>query len=464
MRSRDGYQPLQSTATVSYAVANGRTPVLGHLPALLRHPFRFFESLQGQADVVRVDLGRLHTFFLTDPALVNNLLTDREQVLDKGRFYDKVRPLAGNGVVLANGEEHARQLAMIRPAFHHEQLRPYAAVMLDVARTTVGAWHAGMKIPADKEMHAITLQILARTMFGAGVEREAVAELVRLLPGVLKGIMVRTILPDGVNRLPLPMNHRFDAAFAALRRAISRVMRAYRDAAIDNGDMMSMLLAARDPQTGDPLSDKEVCDQIVAVTMAGSETAATALAWTFYELARHPSVERLLADEVATVLGDREFEIGDQTRLTYTRRVLQEALRLRQPILVISRRARCDTQLRSLSIPAGSELFYSPYGLHRDPRHFPEPHRFDPDRWLVTPAGTLPRGAYVPFGGGPRHCIGEQFAWVMMAVVVVEVIRRWRLRLPPGFRVREMPWATVNPRSLPMTVHPAAAVVPAVHP
>lgn len=441
------------TVRASYAVAAGRLPALGHTLALIRRPFRFFESLQGQADIVKVELGSVTTMFVTEPKLINTVLMDRDGILDKGRFYDKVRPLAGNGVVLANGAEHRRQLAMIKPAFHRQQLVQYTDVMRDVVVSAARSWRDGQRIAADKEMHGITLRILSRTMFGAGVDQHAVSEMIRLLPGVLKGIMVRTVVPDALLRLPLPVNRRFDQAFAELRSAINRIMRAYRDADIDNGDMMSMILAARDERTGEPLSDREVCDQIVAVTMAGAETAATALGWTFYELARHPEVEQRVAEEVDDVLDGRQFEIGDTGRLVYVRRVLQEVLRLRQPILVISRRNTREIDLGGRRLPAGTELFYSPYGVFRDPRLYPDPYRFDPDRWLTEPAASLPRGAYVPFGGGPRHCIGEQFAWVMMAAVVAEIVRRWRLRLPAGFRAREMPWATVNPRSLPMTVH-----------
>lgn len=446
---------LERTEPATYAVATGRLPGVGHTLALLRNPFRFFESLQGQADLVAVDLGPVHTVFVTDPALVHALLTDRERALDKGRFYDKVRPLAGNGVVLANGAEHRKQLAMIKPAFHRDALVRYAEVMSEVVDDVTSTWRPGQRIAADKEMHAMTLRILSSTMFGAGVDQQAVAELVRLLPGVLKGIMVRTVVPDVVDRLPLPVNRRFDQAFSDLRAAINRIMRAYREGDVDNGDMMSMILAERDPDTGEPLTDEQVCDQIVAVTMAGAETAATALGWTFYELARHPQVEQAVADEVATVIGDRDFEIQDAGRLGYTRLMLQEVLRLRQPILVISRRATRDIELGGRPIAAGTELFYSPYGLFRDPALYPDPHRFDVDRWIERPLADLPRGAYVPFGGGPRHCIGEQFGWVMMSAVVAGVLRRWRLELPPGFRAREMPWATVNPRSLPMTVRPA---------
>jgi len=444
------------TDLATYRVARGRVPLAGHTPSMVRDPFRFLRSLQGQADIVRVDFGTIPTYFLTEPKLINTLLTDHDGALDKGRFYDKVRPLAGNGVVLANGDEHRRQLAMVKPSVHRTQVNRYAEVMREVATDKATSWRAGQRIAADKEMHAITLRILASTMFGAGVDAHAVSELVRLLPAVLKGIMWRTVVPDAVNRVPLPVNRRFDRAFAELREAINRIMRSYRERGVDNGDLMSVLLATRDEKSGEPLTEREVCDQIVAVTMAGAETAATALAWTFYEMARHPEIERKVADEVRDVIGDRDFEIGDVAELEYVKRVLQESLRLRQPILVISRRTTRPMDLGGRKVPAGTELFYSPYGVFRDPSLYPSPERFDPDRWLARPVTSLPRGAFVPFGGGPRHCFGEHFAWTMMAAVVVEVTRRWRLDLPPGFRAREMPWATVNPSSLPMTVLPRA--------
>lgn len=445
---------MTTPTPATVAIAPGRMPLLGHAFAIARGPLRFFQALQAWADIVRVDIGPIKTLFVTEPGLVHALLIDRSGALDKGRFYDKVRPLAGNGVVLAQGAEHRRQLAMIKPAFHRERLVAYTETMRDVAVAKAESWAAGARIETNEEMHTITLNILSRTMFGAGVREDAISELVRLLPTVLKGIMVRTIVPDFFDRLPLPMNRRFDKAFADLRRAINEVMLAYREADIDSGDLMSLMLAARDEETGEPMTEQQVCDQIVAVTMAGSETAATALAWTFHEMAQHPAVEQAIREEVRTVLGDRPIEIEDVAKLEFVRRVLQEVLRLHQPIMVGSRRTIHELDLGGVQLPEGTELFYCPYALFRDPRFYPDPLRFDPDRWLATPLTDLPRGAYVPFGGGPRHCIGEQFAWVMMTVVIAEVVRRWHLQPQPGLRVREMPWATINPSSLPMTVVP----------
>lgn len=444
------------TRRATYAMAAGRLPAVGHALPLLRNPLRFLRNLQGQADLVEVDLGPVRTIFITEPDLIHAMLTDRQDNFDKGRFYDKVRPLAGNGVVLAQGAEHRRQLGMIKPAFHRRQLKGYTDVMQDVVLEKIAEWQPGQEIAIDKEMHVITLRILARTMFGAGVAHEQAAELAGLLPVVLKSIMWRTVDPgDLLSRLPLPMNRRFADANARLREAINRVMRTYRSQHIEGGDMLSMLLAARDEETGARLSDEEICDQIVAVTMAGSETAATAMTWMFYELARSPDARHRVASEIGEVLGDQAVTFGDVESLPYCRRVLQEVLRLRQPIMVISRRATTSVRIGGGHLKPGTELFYSPYAVFRDPRYFPDPLRFDPDRWLRAPAASLPRGTYTPFGGGPRHCIGEQFAWAMMTVVLVEISRRWRLQPPPGLKVREMPWATINPSSMPMIASPA---------
>jgi cytochrome P450 len=440
----------------TFVTAAGRAPGIGHALGLLRGPLRFLQSLQRQGDLVRVDIGPLPTLFVTHPDLINTMLTDRHDLLDKGRFYDKVRPLTGNGIVLANGDEHRRQFAMIKPAFHREQIARYADVMRSAATSRVESWRAGTTIAVDREMKAITLNILAGTMFGSGVGAEAAAELNRLLPTVLQAIMWRTVSPtDLLERLPLPMNRRFDQAFADLRRTISEVMWAYRRDRSEHTDMLAMLIGATDPATGEPMTDAEVCNQIVSVTMAGSETAATAMAWMFYELARHPKIERRVRDEAFDVLGDRAFELADVAKLEYCHRVVQEVLRVRQPILVISRRAVRDFAIGGGTVRAGTELFYSPYAVHRDERWFADPLRFDPDRWLTVPQASLPRGAYTPFGAGPRHCVGEPFAWAMMAAVLTTVVRRWRLAAPDGLRVREMPWATINPDKLPMTVLPA---------
>jgi cytochrome P450 len=292
-------------------------------------------------------------------------------------------------------------------------------------------------------------------MFGASVAEETAAELAALLPEVLAAIMWRTIDPgDLLAKLPLPMNRRFNAAHRELRVAISNVMLAHRANDVVGDDMLSMLLAGRDEETGAAMTGEEIRDQIVAVTMAGSETAATAMTWMFYELARNPEVERRVRAEVAEVLSDKNLTFDDVKNLPYCRRVLQEVLRLRQPIMIISRRTTAEVPVGGGYLRAGTEMFYSPYAVFRDAAYFPAPLRFDPDRWLTTPPEFLPRGTYTPFGGGPRHCVGEHFAWAMMTVVLVETVRRWRLRPPAGFEAREMPWATINPKSMPMTVLP----------
>lgn len=440
-----------TAARATRAVARGRLPGIGHAGVMLAGgPLRFLRSLQRQADIVRVDLGPVSTLCLTCPDLIFEMLTDRSDRFGKGIFYDKVRPLAGNGIVLAQGDEHRRQYAMVKPAFHKRLLDGYTEVMREAVLDRIAFWQDGRRLDVDKEMHAITMRVLARTMFGAGMPPEVASQLTEMLPDVLQSIMVRTIDPaDVVRRLPLPMNRRFDRAHHDLRTAISRAMLDRRDGG-DGTDMLSVLLASRDPDTGEPMTTEEIHDQIVAVTMAGSETAATGLTWMFHELSAHPEVADRIAAEIDEVLGDRPCTLADTVALPYCRRVLHEVMRLRQPIMVISRRAMTGTVIGGVRVPAGTELFYSPYAVHRDPMHFDDPLRFDPQRWLRTPAVALPRGAYTPFGAGPRHCVGEQFAWAMMTVVAVEVLRRWRLRLVPGTRIREMPWATINPSSMPM--------------
>ncbi|WP_033312627.1 cytochrome P450 [Streptomyces iakyrus] len=454
--------------SATYTTAPGRVPGVGHALALMRSPLRFLTSLRAHGDLVRVDLGPMPSLFVTSPPLIHAVLTDRKDLLDKGRFYDKVRPLTGNGVIHAYGDEHRRQQAMIKPAFHRDEITRYIEVMREVTEEKTAGWRAGARIPVDKAMRDITFNILARTMFGSVVDRRAHEELAGILPTVLEAIMWRTVSPgDTLEKLPLPMNRRFDRAFAELREAISRVMLAYREgAAAEPGraGMLAMLLSARDETSGEGMTDEELCNQIVSVTMAGSETAATAMAWLFYELARHPEIEERVREEVLEVVGERDFAMADVGQLPYNRRVLQELMRVRQPILVISRRAVRDFPLGGGHVKAGTELFYSPYATHRDPELFPDPLRFDPDRWLDRPATGLPKGAYTPFGAGPRHCIGEQFAWAMMHVVLGTVIRRWRLTLADGVTVKEMPWATVNPNHMPMTATPVQSRKPVPSP
>ncbi|HKR50674.1 MAG TPA: cytochrome P450, partial [Pseudonocardiaceae bacterium] len=248
-------------------------------------------------------------------------------------------------------------------------------------------------------------------------------------------------------------NRRFDEAAARFRRVVAGVIAAARADRKDRGDLLSMLLLARDEDTGESMTDEQVHDEIVTILTAGTETTAVALAWLFYELGQHPDIERRFHAEIDRVLAGRRATFDDIPRLEYTQRIITEILR-KYPILILMRRARTDVDLGGVHIQPGTEVAFSQYALHHDPHLYPDPERFDPDRWLPDRATTLPRGAFIPFGAGPHHCPGYSFAETEIAIVAATVAARWRLVPVAGRPIRSRMAVTMHPRQLPMITMP----------
>jgi cytochrome P450 len=218
---------------------------------------------------------------------------------------------------------------------------------------------------------------------------------------------------------------------------------------VDHGDLVSMLMLARNPRTGEQMNDAEVCDELLTLFVAGIGTVSAALAWACHELSRHPQVDARLSAELRAVLSGRLPTAADTGELRYTRRVIQEVLRL-HPVWLLMRRAVAPVEVGGIELAPGDEVFFSPHALHRDPSLYPEPDRFDPDRWLTARCSGLPRGAFLPFGAGNRLCVGEGFAWAEMTIVVAVIMTKWRLAPIPGHEVRARVGTVVRPTSLPM--------------
>jgi cytochrome P450 len=297
------------------------------------------------------------------------------------------------------------------------------------------------------------LTIAGQTLFSTALGDEALAEIRRSIPIMLKYVLIRAFSPAFVEKLPIPANRRFDAAAARLREVIGETVVAAREAGTDHGDLLSMLLLARDEDTGEGMTDRQVHDEVVTILTTGAETTAVALAWFFHELGQHPEAERRFHAEVDEVLDGRPARFGDLPDLVYTRQIVDEIVR-RTPPLILMRRAREDVELAGVTLPAGSEVAVSQHTLHRDPRWFPGPDRFDPDRWAPGRAADLPAGAYLPFGAGARLCPGHVFAPAEIGIVAATIGARHRLVPVPGEKVYAQIKATMQPNRLPMTVVP----------
>ncbi len=356
-----------------------------------------------------------------------------------------LHPLLGNGLLNSEGDFWRRQRKLAAPAFQHRRIAAYAGVMADYAERAQRTWPDGATVDVAQEMMRLTLSIVGKTLFDADVLSEA-EELGAALTVALTYVNDKTSTPfPAPTSWPTPSNRRNRRAIARLDATVHRMIRERRASGEDKGDLLSMLLLAQD-EDGATMTDKQVRDEAMTIFLAGHETTANALAWAWYLLARHPEVYDRLRDEARTVLAGRTPTFADLPNLPYALRVLKEALRLYPPAYIYGRYARAAVDLGKHQLPAKTWVLISPYVLHRRPDYFPNPERFDPERFAPEAEARLPRYAYLPFGGGPRVCIGNQFALMEGQIILAALAQRVRFELVAGQRIVPQPLITLRPR------------------
>ncbi|MEV5776832.1 cytochrome P450 [Streptomyces antimycoticus] len=430
--------------------APGALPLIGHAWPLLRHPLDFVTSLRDTGPLVHVNIGTLPIIFVTTADLAHEVMVTKAHAVEKGRLFDRVRVLVGDGLATASSDVHRRHRRLMQPAFHHKQIAHYAEIMSDNALALAESWRPGQRLAIEQVMAKLTINTLAATLFATDIAQPAVTSVRRNLPIILKAMLLRAVQPPILDHLPIPSNRCFDAAAAELRSVIDNVIAATRRRPDHHmPDLLSTLLAARDADTGDALTDTEVRDELVTILFAGTETTASTLAWTFYELSQHPEVEQRLLQEINTVVGTRTVTYKDIPQLKYCRRVLDEVIRL-HGVTLLMRRTTAPLELAGITIPPGTEIAFSLYALHKDPDLYPNPQRFDPQRWLSADAKSLPHWAFSPFGAGSRRCIGDAFSWTEATITLATVLPRWRLRPASGCSPQEATSAMPHPDHLPM--------------
>jgi cytochrome P450 len=411
-----------------------------------RDPLGFFTSLaQNYGDISHVRTAGEHLFLLNHPQLVKDVLVTNQKHFFKGRGLERAKGLLGDGLLTSEGELHLRQRRLMQPAFHRERIASYASVMTGVADRVQRGWTDGSAIDVAREMSRLTLAVVGQTLFGADVEPHAV-RVSESLTTVLDSFWL-TMLPlyEVLERLPLPVFRRGRAAKAELDAIIYGLIAARRASPGDRGDLLSMLLMAQDEEgDGGGMSDRQVRDEAMTIFLAGHETTANALAWTWYLLSGAPDVEARLHEEVDRVLGGRVPTLDDLAALPLVEQVITESMRLYPPAWIIGRRAIDPYEARGYAVPARSIVVVSPYVLQRDARFFPEPERFMPERWSPAFKASLPPFAYFPFGGGIRRCIGESFAWMELVLVLSTLAQQWRFGLVPGHQVVPQPVVTLR--------------------
>ena len=413
-----------------------------------RDPLEFFSGLtRDYGDIAYVRLANERLFIASDPADIKDILVTHNQNFHKSRGLERIKILLGEGLLTSEDDFHLRQRRLIQPAFHRERIAVYAATMVSYADRVRSGWTDGATYDMSREMSRLTLLVVGKTLFDMDVESQA-----RDVGDAMTGLMDSfwsLMLPFGeyLSYLPIPHMRRGRKARERLDDIIYRMIRERRATLGDRGDLLSMLLMAQDDEDkGRGMTDKQVRDEAMTIFLAGHETTANALTWTWYLLSQTPDVERKLHEEVDRVLGGHLATVADVDRLPYTTRVVTEAMRLYPPAWLVGRRAVNEYRLGGYYVPPRSILVMSQWVVHRDARHYPDPLRFDPDRWTPEFRASLPRFAYFPFGGGPRQCIGESFAWMELVLLVATIAQRWRFDLVPGHPVVPQASVTLRPK------------------
>ncbi|MFJ4621010.1 cytochrome P450 [Streptomyces sp. NPDC088812] len=427
---------------VSASSVPGAWPVVGHAPALLRDPLRFFSSLADHGDVVAVRLGPVPVYALTHPALVHQVLVTDAHLYERGRLFDKLSRIVGHGLLTSSGARHRAQRRIVQPLFQREQVARHLGALQAAVLEVTSSWKHGQRVAIESVGNDIALLAVTNSLLPPGTGK-AVAQMVKEnLPVLMRALVLQIALPEWWTRLPLPGGRRAERAVANLRGAIGEALTFHRASSSQSGDILSSLVSARNA-VGEPLDDEAVIDQAISLLVAGVETTGSTLAWLFHELARHPQAEQRVHDEVGAVAAAGISDPKQLRRLSYTTRFVQETLRL-HTLSFFMRRTLEICELGGVLLTAGTEVVFSPHALHRDPRWHPDPETFDPDRFKPG-APAIPKGAYLPFGTGAHRCVGEHFAFTEILSALTTICSQWRLRHLPGTRVREIPRIEVHP-------------------
>jgi cytochrome P450 len=398
-------------------------------------------------DIAHYQVGPLHVYQLANPDFARQILVEEPEKYYKARLIKQAfAPFAGQGLLTSDGALWKQQRKLMQPAFHHGQLTSYGAVMVRRALGMFESFSDGAVLEIQEEMSRLTLAIVVETLFGADVTREA-KEVGGLMIAVLDAAndRINSILrtPSWV---PTPRNLREKRALARLDELLRRFIEDHRASREKPSDLLSVLLAATDEESGIGMSDRQLRDEMMTLFLAGHETTAMALTWAWYLLSHHPEVEQKLLNEVSRVLRGRAPTVADLAQLPYTEMVIRETMRLYPPAPGFAREPIEDVRIGGYVVPRGSLISVNTYALHRDPRFFDDPERFDPERFSAGWEERIPRYAFLPFGGGPRVCIGNGFAMMEARLILATVLQRCRLSIEPDQLVVPMQLVTVRPK------------------
>jgi cytochrome P450 len=416
----------------------------------------FAKAARRFGDVVYFKIGPRRGYLISDPADVRHVLQDNARNYHKSPLYDKLRVVLGNGLLTSEDDFWLRQRRIAQPAFHRQRMLGLAGTMADQARTTAAEWQSlastGQPVDVEEEMMKLTRTVVLRALLGAdlGPYTSTIDQAWTTINQYIGESFWSLGFTD---TLPTPKYRRFQSARAVLRGAVEHVISERRRHAIDHPDLLSMLMTARDEETGEAMTDEQLRVEVTTFLLAGQETTSLALTWTWYLLSQHPAERERLEKEIDAVLNGRPPEYADLANLPYLRMVVDESMRLYPPAWGFSRQAMSDDELGGFRLPQGWLAFVIPYVLHRHPAYWQDPDAFDPERFSPERVAERPKFVYIPFGAGPRQCIGNQFALIETQLTLATLAQSYRLHLKPGHNADPWPLITLRPRfGMPMRI------------
>jgi cytochrome P450 len=419
--------------------------IIGNFPLASSDPLGLYTQWARQyGDIFYYRAFFRHIYFLNHPDFIEHVLVTNHQSFIKGEALQFNRRIFGNGLLTNEGDSWLRQRHLIQPAFHRDRIESYGNTMVAYAERMMAAWHDGEVRDIHLDMMRLALEIVAKALFNVEVSAERDRIAVALNTFMELGSRGRMLVPPILRLLPTADNLRYRRAARQLDDIVYGLIQRRRSNGEVADDLLYALLQAQDEGGG--IEDEQLRDEVMTLLLAGHETAAVSLSWTWYLLAQYPEVEKELWSELRAVLNGRSPGTQDLPQLRYTERVVKEAMRLYPPAWAIVRNSLKDCEIGGYRVPAGATLVMSQWVMHRDPRYYDQPERFQPGRWLDGRAQGAPKFAYFPFGGGPRTCIGASFAAMEAVLVLATIAQRYQIRIAPDDPVEVLPTITLRPR------------------
>ncbi|AFM11535.1 cytochrome P450 [Turneriella parva] len=423
-------------------------PFLGNLLDVEQDILSFLQQVATYGDVAKLTFFNRQITLVNHPDLIQQVLIKDNDAFEKDAGSKLLaKYVLGKGLLTSEGEEHKKMRKISSPAFNRQRILSYGKIMADATEHHIASWRDASRIDMHREMMALTSAIVAKALFNmdVGEKVDAIGEALEKVMRIVE--VIRLPLSDLSMALPLPPTVAIKSGIATLDKIIYETIDEHLADSEDRGDLLSMMIVARKEAGIDPkTARKQLRDEAMTLFLAGHETTANALTWTFYLLSQNPAAYDLLQAEAKEVLGNRTATTDDIAQLTYTRQVVAESMRLYPPAWVIGRTVMRDYELGGYWIPKGSELWLSQYVTHRDGRWFDRPTEFHPERWKDEETEKRPKYSYFPFSAGVRNCIGEQFAWQEAILLLATISRSWRVSLSPGFKVVPLPQVTLRPK------------------